>query len=69
MTVHPVATSTSGAEASSFLGMVLADRGDRRRAACVAVVLLLAFAATAPFAGRALPAVPTFVPADRKSVV
>ena len=69
MTVHPVATSTSGAEASSFLGMVLADRGDRRRAACVAVVLLLAFAATAPFAGRALPAVPTFVPAYDAAVM
>ena len=50
MTVHPVATTTRGAEVSGFLGIALADRADRLRAACVAGVLLLAFAATAPFA-------------------
>lgn len=67
MTVQPV--PTRGTEASGFLGVALADAGDRRRAACVAGVLLLAFAATAPFARIALPAVPTFVPAYDAAVM
>jgi len=69
VTVHPVAATTRGAEASGFLGIALADRADRVRAACVAGVLLLAFAATAPFAGMELPAVPTFVPAYDAAVM
>jgi PAS domain S-box-containing protein len=63
VTVHSVATPTPGAEASGFLGIALADGADRRRAAGVAIVLLLAFAAAAPFADHILPAVPAFVPA------
>jgi len=69
VTVHPVATSAPRTENSGFLGIALADRADRWRAACVAGVLLLAFAATAPFAGRELPAVPTFVPAYDAAVM
>ncbi|BDU17068.1 PAS domain-containing protein [Lysobacter auxotrophicus] len=69
MTVHPAATSTPGAKGSGFLGIALADSGDRRRAAWLAIVLVLAFAATAPFAARELPAVPTFVPAYDAAVM
>ncbi|MDR0181565.1 PAS domain-containing protein [Lysobacter arvi] len=69
MTLHAAATSAPGAEASGFLGIAPADRVDRRRAAWVALALVLAFAAAAPFASVVLPAVPTFVPAYDAAVL
>ncbi|MBU8978056.1 PAS domain-containing protein [Lysobacter sp. MMG2] len=71
-TVHSpraIASGTEGPQGPGFLGLALAERVDRRRAAWVVGVLLLAFIATGPFADRTLPAVPAFVPAYDAAVL
>ncbi len=48
---------------TGYLGALLADRADRRRAAWIGGLLVLAFIVTAGRASLPLPAVPVFVPA------
>ena len=47
----------------AFLGTATANRDSYRRAIILTALLLIAFAATAPFASRAFPPVPAFAPA------
>jgi PAS domain S-box-containing protein len=56
------ALSASLPPEAMFLGTASAGKKDYRLAAAAAIFLLTAFAATAPFAARPLPVIPTFVP-------
>ncbi|HEY0505369.1 MAG TPA: PAS domain-containing protein [Lysobacter sp.] len=63
-TAEPAGSPRQAVGASrGYLGALLADRTDRRRAAWVAGLLIAAFALTAGQASLPLPAVPMFVPA------
>jgi signal transduction histidine kinase len=52
-----------------FLGTAPASAADGRRALVAVLLLLAAFAATAPWAGRQLPAVPAFAPIYNAAVI